>query len=52
MADEKREQNVDDREHLAAKLDKDLDDHLEKVYEKNKNYKYESGLTSENIDEV
>ena len=44
MADEKRE--------LAKRLDQDLESHIQNVLEKNKDFKYESGITMDNIDEV
>ena len=36
---------------LAKKLDKELDEHIETLLEKNKDYKYK-GLTEENFEEV
>jgi len=40
-----------ERVDLAKKLDKDLDEHMEDMLLKNKNYKYQDGLKAENIDE-
>jgi len=48
MAEKKRDPKI----KTAAELDADLDEHIEKVFEKNKNYKYTGGLTSETVDEV
>lgn len=48
MAEEKRDSKI----KTAAELDADLNKHIENVFEKNKNYKYTGGLTSETVDEV
>ena len=48
MADDQR----DTRESLAEQLDKDLEEHIQSLYEKNKDYKYTDGLKAENLDEV
>lgn len=52
MAERKREQDNVDRQALAEKLDNELDEHMQKVIEKNKNYKFDSGITLENFEEV
>ena len=48
MADEKRDSQV----KTSEQLDEELDGFLETIKEKNKNFKYTDGFTSENIDEV
>lgn len=47
MADEKRDSQV----KTSEQLDEELDGFLETIKEKNKNFKYTDGFTSENIDE-
>jgi hypothetical protein len=37
---------------LAAKLDKDLNNYVDEVLEKNKNYRYAHPLSEENWEEV
>ena len=37
---------------LVDKLKEEFDDHIKKVYEKNKDYKYSEFLTPENFEEV
>ena len=44
--------HVSSREELAQKLDKDLDQHIQNILEKNKGYKYEDSLDPDKLDEV
>lgn len=37
---------------LATGLDEELEKHLNAMLEKNKDYKYESNLTAENVEQV
>ena len=50
MAEEKRD--LEHQGKLAEQLDEELDEYLEQIKEKNKDYKYTGGLTSENVDRV
>ena len=40
------------KESLAAKLDEDLDNYVDNMIEKNKNYRYSQPLSEENWEEV
>ncbi|XP_065680101.1 tetratricopeptide repeat protein 4 isoform X1 [Hydra vulgaris] len=42
---------VKSREELAQKLDKDLDQHIQNILEKNKGFKYKDGLDPDRLDE-
>ncbi len=51
MADEKPHDG-EMRSELVEKLNKEFDEHLKNVMEKNKDFAYDSGLTPENVEEV
>ena len=48
MADRKTKEAV----KKAAELDKELDEYIQSIEEKSKGYKYESGITEENWEQV
>ena len=41
-----------EKESLAGKLDEDLDNYVDKMLEKNKNYRYAHPLSEDNWEEV
>ena len=43
---------MEEKECLAVKLDKELDDYVDDVLEKNKNYRYAHPLSEDNWEEV
>lgn len=50
MADVKRDSEQQGKS--AEQLDEELEEYLERMKEKNKDYKYTDGFTSENVDKV
>lgn len=44
--------NESERKELVEKLNKETDEFIQKMYSKNKDYKYDDGITEGNIDEI
>ncbi len=40
------------RDEIMTKLSQEFDEHLQNMTEKNKDFKYDSGITAENFEEV